>query len=113
VLKEDAHVRVDVLYGRLTERGRAWIDFVGGLVLLLPFCGFVLWASVPSVRNSWVAREVSPDPGGLPRYPLKAVILVCFLLLLLQGISELIRSWSVIRKVPGAHMHEEHHAEGV
>jgi TRAP-type mannitol/chloroaromatic compound transport system permease small subunit len=113
VLKEDAHVRVDVLYGRLTQRGRAWIDFVGGLLLLLPFCGFVLWASVPSVRNSWAAREVSPDPGGLPRYPLKAVILVCFILLLMQGISELIRAWSVIRHVPGAHLHEEHHAEGV
>jgi TRAP-type mannitol/chloroaromatic compound transport system permease small subunit len=113
VLKEDAHVRVDVLYGRLTQRGKAWIDFLGGVFMLMPFCAFVLWASVPSVRNSWAAREVSPDPGGLVRYPLKAVILVCFVLLLLQGFSELIRAWSVIRGVPGAHIHEEHHAEGV
>jgi TRAP-type mannitol/chloroaromatic compound transport system permease small subunit len=113
VLKEDAHVRVDVLYGRLSERGRAWTNLLGGLILLLPFCAFALWASIPSVRNSWAARETSPDPGGLLRYPLKTFILVCFALLLLQGIAELIKAWQVIREVPGAHVPEEHRPEGV
>lgn len=88
-LKENAHVRVDVLYGRLGKRARAWIDTAGAAFMLLPFCVFLLWVSWPSVHNSWTIREVSPDPGGLPRYPLKAVILVCFALLAVQGVAQL------------------------
>ena len=84
-------VLVGLVYGRLSERGRAWIDLIGTLVLLLPFAAFTLWLSWPAVRNSWAVREVSPDPGGLPRYPIKAVILVAFGLLILQGVSEVIR----------------------
>ncbi len=90
-LRRGAHVRVDLLYGRLGERGRAWVDLVGTLVLLLPFAVFTLWVSWPAVRNSWAVREVSPDPGGLARYPIKAVILAAFVLLILQGISEVIK----------------------
>lgn len=91
-LRENAHVRVDVLYGRLGRRARAMIDCIGVLLLLAPFCIFILWVSWPSVRNSWVVREGSPDPGGLPRYPLKAVILVAFALLLVQALSELLKN---------------------
>lgn len=87
-LRHNAHVRVDVLYGRLGRRGKAWIDLVGGLLMLLPFTIFALWVSWPSVRNSWHVWEASPDPGGLPRYPIKTVILVAFLVLVLQGLSE-------------------------
>lgn len=100
-LKEDAHVRVDVLYSRLSKRAQAWIDVIGSLLLLLPFCVFVLFVSWPSVRNSWSVKEMSPDPGGLPRYPLKAVILVCFALLMAQGIAELIRDVSILRRGSG------------
>ncbi len=96
-LRRGAHVRVDVLYGRLSERGRAWIDLVGTLVMLLPFSLLTLWVSWPAVRNSWKVREVSPDPGGLVRYPIKAVILVAFALLILQGIAEAIRCWAFLR----------------
>lgn len=96
-LKEDAHVRVDVLYGRLSRRSRAWIDTAGNILFLLPFSVFVLLVSWPSVRNSWSIKEMSPDPGGLPRYPLKAVILICFILLIGQAVAELIRSVSVLR----------------
>ena len=53
--------------------------------------------SWPSIRNSWAVREVSPDPGGLPRYPLKAVIIVAFVLLLAQGMSQLLKDVSVLR----------------
>lgn len=92
VLREDAHVRVDVLYGRVSARARALIDILGTLLLLIPFALFVLWVSSPVVRSSWQIRELSPDPGGLPRYPLKAMILVCFVLLLVQGVAQLIRA---------------------
>ena len=87
-LRHNAHVRVDLVYGRLGERGKAWIDLIGGLLLLLPFTIFGLWVSWPPVRNSWHVWEASADPGGLPRYPIKTVILVAFVVLLLQGLSE-------------------------
>lgn len=91
-LRRDAHVRVDVLYGRLSERGKAVIDLLGGLLFLLPFCWLALWVSMPSVRASWAVLEQSPDPGGLPRYPLKSMIIVSFVLLAAQGVSEVIKS---------------------
>lgn len=100
-LKENAHVRVDVLYGRLQARARAWINVVGSVLMLLPFSVFVLWVSWPSIRASWAVREASPDPGGLPRYPLKAVIIVAFVLLIAQGVSELIKDIGVLRRGGG------------
>jgi TRAP-type mannitol/chloroaromatic compound transport system permease small subunit len=90
-LRQDRHVRVDVLHARLSARARAWIDLVGSLVLLLPTCVACLWLSWPAVRNSVAVREVSSDPGGLPRWPIKALLLVAFALLALQGLSEAIR----------------------
>lgn len=96
-LRRGAHVRVDVLYGRLGERARAWIDLLGSLFLLLPFCLLTLWMSWPAVRNSWAVREVSPDPGGLARYPIKTVILIAFALLVLQGLAEAIRCLAFLR----------------
>jgi TRAP-type mannitol/chloroaromatic compound transport system permease small subunit len=99
-LEVDAHVRVDVLYGRLSRRARGWIDLLGTLFFLIPFCVLMLWVSYPTVRNSWTIREVSPDPGGLPRWPIKAVILVAFVLLLLQAFSQLIKAIDAIRGVP-------------
>jgi TRAP-type mannitol/chloroaromatic compound transport system permease small subunit len=97
VLREDAHVRVDVLYGRVTARAQGIINILGTLLLLIPFSAFILWVSTPVVRSSWRIREMSPDPGGLPRYPLKAMILVCFALLLLQAVSKLIRDVHTLR----------------
>jgi TRAP-type mannitol/chloroaromatic compound transport system permease small subunit len=111
-LQLDAHVRVDVLFAKLTDRARSWINIIGSLVLLLPFCAFAIWTAWPVVRNSWSIHEVSPDPGGLPRYPLKALVLVCFALLALQGISELIKEVHKLRSHAGDAYHD-HHVEGV
>ena len=86
-LARNAHVRVDVLYGRLSERGQLWVDFVGTLVFLLPFCAFGFWVSLPAVENSWRILEGSPDPGGLPRYPLKTLIPIAWALLFVQGVA--------------------------
>ena len=111
VLREDAHVRVDVFYSRLSVRGQSLINIIGTLLLMIPFCAFVLWVSIPVVRSSWVIREGSSDPGGLPRYPLKALIIVCFALLLLQAVSELIREVHRFR-YGGAH-EDQQPTEGV
>ena len=108
-LRHDVHVRVDVLYGRLSRKGRAWIDLLGGVLFLLPFSALMLWVSWPAVRNSWVIRETSPDPGGLPRYPIKALILVSFGLLALQGIAEVTRNAALVR---GARWPMEEEGEG-
>jgi TRAP-type mannitol/chloroaromatic compound transport system permease small subunit len=86
-LRRDEHVRVDVLYSRLSARGRAWVNLLGGLFLLLPFCVFALIVSWEPVAQSFAVSEQSPDPGGLPRYPLKACLLLAFGLLLLQGVA--------------------------
>jgi TRAP-type mannitol/chloroaromatic compound transport system permease small subunit len=95
-LRAGAHVRVDVLYGRLPERARHWIDLLGGLLFTIPFCVFVLWISWPSVHESWVIREGSSDPGGLPRWPIKAVVPVAFALLLAQAASETLKRGAVL-----------------
>lgn len=96
-LLRDAHVRVDVLYGRLSPRARALVDFAGTVALLIPFTLFVLWLAWPAVRNSWAVLEGSPDPGGLPRYPIRTMILVGFGLLLAQGAARLPRLWAAWR----------------
>lgn len=92
--KHDGHVRVDIFYKSrwMSNRRRAWLDLLGGLLLLTPFCLLVIISSFPFVENSFVAGEGSPDPGGLPwRYLLKAAIPVGFAMILLQGIAHMLR----------------------
>lgn len=96
-LRCGSHVRVDVLYQRLSPRNRARIDILGAAIFLLPFCALMALASWPFVVESWAVLEVSPDPGGLPRYPLLTVIPLAFLLLALQGAAQLVRSVSALR----------------
>lgn len=96
-LRHDVHVRVDVLYERLGRRARSWIDLVGTVVFLVPFAVLMLWVTLPAVRTSWRIRETSPDPGGLPRYPIKALILVSFGLLLVQAASQLVKLVATLR----------------
>lgn len=100
-LRHDGHVRVDLVYTRLSERGKAWLDLLGTLFILLPFSGLMIWLCWPAVRNSWKVGEGSPDPGGLPRYPIKSVILIAFLLLILQGVAIAIRKIAVLRTPAG------------
>lgn len=112
-LKHDRHVRVDVLYARLPARAQAWIDLAGTIVFLIPFSIVGLWVSWPAVRASWAILEGSPDPGGLPRYPVKTVILVAFVLLLAQGFAEAVRRAAFLRgeiAEPAPH-HEPRHGE--
>lgn len=93
-LKEQAHVRVDILYGRLGSRKKALIDMTGTLIFLLPFAFFIFWTSLDYVSFSWSMLETSNEPGGLPGiFLLKTLIPVLAVLLFLQGLSELIKSW--------------------
>ena len=106
-LERNGHVRVDAIYGRLKPKSKAWINLIGTLVFLLPFSILMIWVSIPAVRNSWSVWEVSPDPDGLPRYPIKTIIPLAFVLMMIQGISEFIKHLAVIRDVLPVDMEEE------
>jgi TRAP-type mannitol/chloroaromatic compound transport system permease small subunit len=93
-LKHNEHVRVDIFYHNWSPRRRAIADLAGTLVFLIPFCVLVIVASWQAIVQSWLIGEVSPDPGGLPRYPIKTAIIISCLLLILQGIAEIIKNWA-------------------
>lgn len=93
----DGHIRVDIVHSRLSDRARAWIDIAGTALMLIPFCLTVLWFSWDYVARAWSRLETSPHPNGLPLYPIKTVILIAFALLLLQGISEIIKRIDFLR----------------
>lgn len=96
-LRHDGHVRVDIFYRRWSDRGRAWIDFLGTLFLLIPVSLFIAISSFRYVTTSWAIMERSPD-GGIPGvFLLKTLILVMVGLLLLQAVAQLIRQALIIR----------------
>lgn len=96
-LKNDQHVRVDLFYTRMSRKGKAWVDLLGTLFLLLPWCAIVIYTSFKYAENSFAFREISPDPGGLPaRYMIKFAITVGFSLLMLQGVALVLKSLRVI-----------------
>lgn len=99
VLQVDGHVRVDILYSRLKERGKAWVDLFGTIFFLLPFCfmGFVL--SLRYVSSSWEHLERNLNANGVPIYPIKTLIPVAFALLALQGVSQIIKKIATLRGV--------------
>ncbi len=97
ILKNGINVRVDFIYANWSRKRQAMLDFWGHLFLLVPYCVIGIWVTVNPVMTSWSQWEMSPDPDGLPRAPLKAMIIVAFVLLLLQTISELIKLLAVLR----------------
>jgi len=114
VFSENGHVRVDVLFSRLAAKGRARIDNFGIMVFLIPFCWLGLFVSQKTIAQSWSKFEQSPNPGGLARYPMKAVIMMAFTLLIVQGISELIKNTALLRGHPNSgSMHEGAISESV
>jgi TRAP-type mannitol/chloroaromatic compound transport system permease small subunit len=90
-LRVNEHVRVDVFYARYGERARLWLDLAGGVLFLLPMAVIIGWLSWPLFVNSWQIGEVSGNAGGLLRWPVKLLIPIGFLLLALQGVSEIIK----------------------
>ncbi len=91
-LKHNGHVRIDVFHRQWSPKWQAIAELTGTLLFLIPFCILVLFFSWQFILNSWQIGEVSPDVNGLPRYPIKSMIAVGFGLLILQGISEVIRT---------------------
>ena len=95
-LKHNGHVRIDIFYNRLSPRGQAWIDLVGGLLFLLPMAVLLAWLAWPMFHEAWVTHEMSPDAGGLVRWPVKLLLPAGFTLLALQGVAEVIKRIGVL-----------------
>ena len=95
-LKHNGHVRIDILYGRLGQRGQAWIDLLGGLFFLLPLAALMAWLSWPIFAEAWRTMEHSSDSGGLLRWPVKLLLPLGFGLLALQGVAEIIKRIGVL-----------------
>ena len=117
-LLRNEHIRVDIIFGKLPERTQVWIDIIGGLVCLLPMAIIIMVLSWPVFVESYELNEWSQNAGGLLRWPVKLLIPVAFLLLILQGISELIKRIAFLMgKAPNparkrhSHAAEEAHAE--
>ena len=107
----DEHVRVDIVYAKLSPRNKAWMDFVLLWVFLFPSCLMIIYTTVPFVRHSLEVNEGSADPGGIPaRWALKSVIIIGFLLLMLQGVSQAIKTfhWAMGWEEPEKHVPEIH-----
>jgi TRAP-type mannitol/chloroaromatic compound transport system permease small subunit len=90
-LLRNEHVRIDIIYSRLRPRTRAWIDVFGGIFFLLPMAVLIMVLGWPVFTESYALHEYSPNAGGLLRWPVKLMIPAGFFLLLLQGISEIIK----------------------
>ncbi|MBX2997438.1 MAG: TRAP transporter small permease subunit [Caldilineaceae bacterium] len=105
ILKRGINVRVDFLYSKWPKERKAKIDFWGHLLFLVPFCMIGIWVSINPILASWgrLANgtwgpwEMSPDAGGLPRAPLKSMIIVGFALLALQALAELMKLYLIMR----------------
>jgi len=97
-LREGGHVRVDVFYADASPRTKAWVDLLGALFLLLPFCVAIVWFSLPYVERSWAILERSRESSGLPLvFLLKTLISIFALLLALQGLAQIVRAITVLR----------------
>ena len=104
ILKNGINVRVDFFYANFTKKRRALIDFIGHLLFLIPFSLMGIWVTINPVLQSWGRSpngnwgtwEQSPDPNGLPRAPIKTMIIVAFVMLFLQTVAELIKLYGTL-----------------
>jgi TRAP-type mannitol/chloroaromatic compound transport system permease small subunit len=96
-LLKNEHVRIDIVTGRFSARTRAWIDIFGLVFFLFPTCYLFIDLGWPFVQTSFHQGEMSANPGGLIRWPVKLMVPVGFTLLALQGLSELIKRIAFLR----------------
>lgn len=96
-LLHHAHVRIDVVYTRWSRRTQLWIDMVGTVFFLLPMAILIMVLSWPVFINAYMSHEISANAGGLVIWPARLLVPIGFLLLTLQGLSELIKRIAILR----------------
>jgi TRAP-type mannitol/chloroaromatic compound transport system permease small subunit len=109
-LRRNEHVRIDVISGRLSKRTQVWIDIFGFLFFLLPMTGLILYMALPYAMESIRSQEMSSNAGGLIVWPAKLLIPFGFLMLSLQGVSELIKRIGFLVGMVDASEFEKHAA---
>jgi TRAP-type mannitol/chloroaromatic compound transport system permease small subunit len=97
VLKLNEHVRVDIIYGSLSDRRKLWVDVFGIIFFLFPAVSLMIWFGLPWFETAYLRGEMSSNAGGLPVWPVKALLPLGFTLLLMQGVSELIKRVAALR----------------
>ncbi|MEI9804596.1 MAG: TRAP transporter small permease subunit [Pseudolabrys sp.] len=98
-LKMNEHVRVDLVYGMVSERTQIWIDIIGGVLFLLPICIILTYFTWPWFVDSWIHNEQSSNAGGLVRWPIKLLLPVGFCMMAIQGVSEIIKRIAALEHV--------------
>lgn len=106
-LQRNEHVRIDLLYGRLSARTQAWIDILGGVLFLLPMAAIMAWLSWPMLASAFIAGETSGNAGGLVVWPTRFALTFGFALLFAQGCSEIIKRIAYLRGHPEYASHYE------
>ena len=109
VLNRNEHIRIDVIFGRYSERTQNWIDVFGFIAFMLPMAILTLYLSWPVFMMAWTSGETSANPGGLIRWPVRLLMPVGFFMLMLQGFSELIKRLAFLA---GAAPNPLHKVEG-
>ncbi|MGL4279701.1 MAG: TRAP transporter small permease subunit [Albidovulum sp.] len=119
-LKQNEHIRIDIVYGMFSRRVQHWIDLLGHILFLMPFAILMIVYFVPYLSQSYNSGEVSNNAGGLPLWPAKSLLLIGFSLLAIQGISEIIKKIAVMRGIipdptpfVSHHQAAEHEAEAL
>lgn len=97
--KRNEHVRVEIFYLFLSERGQLWLDLIGTLIFLIPACLLLAYLSWPFFMQSYVVSEISSNAGGLVRWPIKFVVPAGFVMLALQGVSEVIKRIAALQNL--------------
>lgn len=96
-LRHDEHVRVDLIIERLSKRARAYVEIIGTIFILFPLCAVIILTSWDFFFEPMMSGEMSPEPGGLILWPARALIPFGFILLMAQGLSQLIKSILIVR----------------
>lgn len=96
-LKQNEHIRIDIFYGTRSRRTQHWIDLFGHVLFLMPFVVLMAWMMVPYAWQAWKIGQVSTNAGGLMIWPARAILAAGFILLVLQGISEIIKKIAVMQ----------------
>lgn len=116
-LKQNEHIRIDIFYGTRSRRTQHWIDLIGHVFFLMPFVVLMSWMLVPYAWRAYQIGQVSTNSGGLIIWPARAILAAGFILLVLQGISEIIKKIAVMRgdmddPTPFVSAHEAAELEG-
>lgn len=98
-LQQNEHIRIDIVYSRFSRRTQHWIDLLGHIFFLSPFVLLMIYLLIPYVRLSFRSGEISANAGGLILWPAKSMMLIGFLLLAMQAVSEIIKKIAIMRGV--------------